>query len=335
MYAAQKVIVVTKTTALEELVERFNTREQASFYIEHMGGQFEEYQDAHDAYQSAVETLRASLPKGVRAHWINRTFLPTYTFDRSDLVVTLGPDGLVVNTAKYLDGQLLVALNPDPARIDGVLLPFHVRDATMAISSAIGWALSGRKVWKDISMARADLNDGQTLLAVNDLFIGQKTHVSARYRLIHDGREEYQSSSGIIISTGAGSTGWYRSVVTGAAGVVESITGVKQVRAARDQYRFDWEAKHLVFSVREPFVSKTSGAEIVHGRIEADAPLEIVSQMPQNGVIFSDGVEEDRLDFNSGRIARIGLADRTLRLVVPGGVSQGGRGSPSQKTGQS
>jgi NAD kinase len=313
MDAAQKVVVVTRTTALEELVERFNTREQARFYIEHMGGRFGEYQGAHDAYQSALEILRTSLPKGVRSHWINRSFLPTYTFDRSDVVVTLGPDGLVVNTAKYLDGQLLVALNPDPSRIDGVLLPFQLRDAT----TAIGLAMSGRKVWKAISMARADLNDGQTLLAVNDLFVGQKTHVSARYRLIHDGREEDQSSSGIIISTGAGSTGWYRSIVTGAAGVVESITGLEQVRGARDQYRFDWEARYLVFSVREPFVSKTSGAEMVHGRIEADAPLEIVSQMPQNGVIFSDGVEEDRLNFNSGTIARIGLADRTLRLVMP------------------
>jgi hypothetical protein len=229
------------------------------------------------------------------------------------VVVTLGPDGLVVNTAKYLDGQLLVALNPDPARIDGVLLPFPVREAT----TAIRLAMSGGKVWKAISMARADLNDGQMLLAVNDLFVGQKTHVSARYRLIHNGREEDQSSSGIIISTGAGSTGWYRSIVTGAAGVIESIIDLKQVRAARAQYRFDWEAKYLVFSVREPFISKTSGAELVHGRIEPGAPLQIVSQMPQNGVIFSDGIEEDRLDFNSGAIARIGLADQTLRLVMP------------------
>jgi hypothetical protein len=39
--------------------------------------------------------------------------------------------------------------------------------------------------------------------------------------------------------------------------------------------------------------------------------------MPQNGVIFSDGVEEDRLDFNSGAVAMIGLAERTLHLVVP------------------
>ena len=64
-------------------------------------------------------------------------------------------------------------------------------------------------------------------------------------------------------------------------------------------------------------MSKTSGAKIVHGTITKDHPLEIVSQMPQNGVIFSDGIEHDRIDFNSGAIARIGLADQTLSLVVP------------------
>jgi len=67
----------------------------------------------------------------------------------------------------------------------------------------------------------------------------------------------------------------------------------------------------------ELFMSKTSGAEIVHGTIAEDQPLKIVSKMPQNGVIFSDGIEEDRLDFNSGAIAEISLANRTLSLVVP------------------
>jgi hypothetical protein len=85
----------------------------------------------------------------------------------------------------------------------------------------------------------------------------------------------------------------------------------------KDRYRIPWDARVLVFSVREPFISKTSGAEIIHGRIGSDRPLEVVSRMPQNGVIFSDGVEEDRLDFNTGAIARIGLAARTLRLVMP------------------
>src|SRR5262249_2093630 len=147
---------------------------------------------------------------------------------------------------------------------------------------------------------------------------GQKTHVSARYLLRHEGREEDQSSSGIIVSTGAGSTGWLRSVLTGAAGVVEAFVPSPELNSVRERYRFNWEAARLVFSVREPFVSKVSSAGIVFGRIEPGQPLEVVSQMPQNGVIFSDGVEEDNLAFNSGAIARIGVAERKLHLVVPG-----------------
>jgi len=166
-------------------------------------------------------------------------------------------------------------------------------------------------------MAQVVLNDGQRLLAVNDLFVGARTHVSARYRLHYKGQEEEQSSSGLIISTGAGSTGWYRSNLAGAAGIVGAYVPSPKVRAVKDRFAIPWENRSLVFSVREPFVSKTSGAEIVHGTITEDQPLEVISQMPQNGVIFSDGIEDDRLEFNSGAIALIGLADRTLSLVVP------------------
>lgn len=137
MAAPEKLVIVTRRTALEELVERFNTRDQARFYIEHMGGRFDDYQAAHDAYRQAVSYLRANLPRGVRCHWIDRSFLPTYTFGESDLVVILGQDGLVVNAAKYLSGQAVVALNPDPSRIDGILLPFAYPDAARAIASAM------------------------------------------------------------------------------------------------------------------------------------------------------------------------------------------------------
>jgi NAD kinase len=317
-----KVVVVTRKTALQELVERFNTRDQARFYIEHMGGRFDDYQDAHDAYQAAVESVRGAMPGRVRSQWIDRSFLPTFDFEGASLVVVLGQDGLVVNAAKYLDDQFVVALNPDPERIDGVLLPFSYLDAPAAIERGLA---AGKGTWRDVTMARAELNDGQSLLAVNDLFVGRKTHASARYRIRFCGREEDQSSSGIIVSTGAGSTGWHRSILTGVAGIVAAYIGTghaTEVEYVGNHYCFDWEARHLVFHVREPFISKTSGAELVHGRIDRETPLEVVSHMPQNGVIFSDGVEEDHLDFNSGAIARIGLADRTLRLIVPEGSAR-------------
>ena len=331
----EKVIVVTRKTALEELVERHNTREQARFYVAKMArmrsapssaadgdqsvqagqpvaGDFPEYEQAHETYRRALETVRAALPPGTRSQFIERSFLPNFVFGENDLVVVLGQDGLVVNTAKYLNQQPLIALNPDPAHIDGVLIPF---DANLA-PPVFQRVLAGHFACKQIRMAKAELNDGQSLYAVNDLFIGQRTHQSARYRLELEGWGEDQSSSGIIISTGAGSTGWFRSILTGAAETVTALTGMAEARAARDAYRFDWEADYLRFSVREPFVSRTTDANLVAGAILKDQRLDVISQMPQNGVIFSDGIEEDYLAFNSGAIATIRLAEKRVNLVT-------------------
>jgi hypothetical protein len=307
----EKIVLITRKTALEELVERFNTRDQARFYIGHMGGDFADYEAAHHAYHAAFDLLRESLPEGTRMQVVERAFLPTFTFGPEDLVVTLGPDGLVVNTAKYLRDQPLLAVNPDPTRIDGILNLAPPGLAPWALQNAVAGLLPVQPV----SMARAELNDGQTLYAVNDLFIGQRTHVSARYVLRLGDQAEPQSSSGILVSTGAGSTGWFRSVLTGAAGVVESFQEGVDVSPLREEYRFEWGAEYLYFSVREPFISRASAASLVFGRVEAGVPLEVESRMPQNGVIFSDGVEADYLEFNSGAVARISLADRKLRLL--------------------
>ena len=63
-----------------------------------------------------------------RVHVVDRGFLTNYVFGARDVVVALGQDGLVANVLKYLDGQPVIGVNPDPARWDGVLLPFAVGD---------------------------------------------------------------------------------------------------------------------------------------------------------------------------------------------------------------
>ena len=45
--------------------------------------------------------------------------------------------------------------------------------------------------------------------------------------------------------------------------------------------------------------------------------MEIESMTSESGVIFSDGIEVDALEFNAGTIAAIGVATRKARLVVP------------------
>jgi NAD kinase len=314
----EKIVVVTRKTSLEELVERHNSREQARFYVEARGATFADYEAEHDSYQRALETLRralaTALPPGVRVQWIERDFLPQFVFGERDLVVALGPDGLVVNIAKYLETQVLVAFNPDPARYDGVLLPFAVWLAEPVLRRAS----RGQGTVSRLTMARCVLNDGQEMLALNDLFLGRRGHASARYGLKLNGQSENQSSSGLIVSTGAGSTGWLRSIVTGAARVMQGFgdADVSPDEENGERARFGWDEERLQFSVREPFVSKTSGAELVWGRIEAGQHLEITSQIPQDGAIFSDGIESDFLEWNIGSIARVEVAGRKLHLLT-------------------
>jgi hypothetical protein len=307
----EKIVLVTRKTRLEGLIERFNTLGQARFYLEHSGGDFELYQREHDVYYAALSTLRAQLQEIIKVQEIERELLPNFLFTETNIVVTIGIDGLVANTAKYLSGQPLVAVNPDPAHIDGVLLPFDVQNAVLATKNLLKNQMKVRK----ISMADVRLNDGQTLLAFNDFFVGVKSHVSARYSVEINGQQERQSSSGIIVSTGVGSTGWLSSTFNMANGILGSSLP-KEKNGHAQPSRFDWESEKLAFVVREPFVSKTSSAGLVFGYITPKSPLVVRSEIPEGGVIFSDGVESDFLSFNSGAIATISLADKKTNLVV-------------------
>ncbi len=302
-----KIVLVTRKTRLEELIERFNTQAQAKFYIEHAGGDFSAYVAEHAAYQHSLDTVRRSMETGLKIQVMDRTLVPTYVFSKEDLIITLGQDGLVANTAKYVSGQPILAVNPDAERFDGVLLPFQPSD----LRGNLERTLAGKARVRTVTLAEATLKDGQRLLAFNDLFIGASTHVSARYRIQYGGRRENHSSSGIIVSTGAGSTGWLSSIFNETSGILSFLGG-----APVSPVRMEWEDQRLFFVVREPFVSRHSQAAIVAGAVLANAPLAVESQMPAGGIIFSDGMETDHLDFNSGAIANIGIAPEQANLVV-------------------
>ena len=298
----ERIVVVTRRTRLERLVERFGTRPQAKFYLEHAGGDFGDYVREDDAYRAALSAVRREMKLGLKLQFIDRSLAPTFLFTEKDLVVAVGQDGLVANTAKYAGGQPIVGVNPDPERFDGILVPFRASEAAAVVRGA----LDGAARVREVTLAEARLEDGQRLLAFNDLFIGAATHVSARYRIRFNGTSEPHSSSGVIVSTGAGSTGWLSSVFN----MVAAIAG------AGAALRMEWEDPRLAFVVREPFVSKHSRAGLVTGMLKPGEELVLESLMPSGGVIFSDGVEMDALAFTSGAVAHIRAAGQRARLVA-------------------
>ena len=366
-----RIVVVTRETRLEKVLVAQNTVSQAKFYISSLGGDFNEYKAEHDQYGQSVQEARHGFEGLGNIQQLDRRYLPNFIFAPSDIVVVIGQDGLVANTLKYLDGQPLIGVNPDKSRWDGVLLPFEPKDAAKIVAETI----AGKRKIEEVVMARVKLQNGQELLAVNDFFIGQRTHTSAQYLIKYAGLKEPQCSSGIIVSTGLGSTGWMKSIISGASRINASVIGrpygqkqeadylteveedipateeimvaapISKQASRKDELRTikiddfarakklsgkkktfgpselskvvgKWSSTELIFAVREPFPSKSTGTNLVFGTIAPNEPLRVESLMGENGVIFSDGIESDFLAFNSGTEAVIGLADKRGLMVV-------------------
>ncbi|PIE86346.1 MAG: sugar kinase [Bacteroidia bacterium] len=299
-------IIVKNKTRLESLIERFNTKAQAKFYIENLGGNFDDYEIEHENFHNSLISLQTQLSSVIKNKTVERVYLPSFIFSEKNLIVVIGQDGLVANTAKYSKGCPIIAVNPDKERYDGVLLPFDTSDFIVGVENV----LSNRYQSKITPFAEAKLNDGQRLLAFNDLFIGASSHISTRYKISYNQNTEEHSSSGIIVSTPAGSTGWLSSIFNMAYGVTSMFE--KNLNPKRLKLKDD----ELVFAVREPFQSIKTQTGITIGVIKKQNHLTIESLMPTGGVIFSDGIEKDFLKFNSGSIATIGIAPETAKIVI-------------------
>ncbi len=305
----ENVIIVIGKTRLEQLIDRFNTKAQAKFYIEHSGGDFEEYESEHETFRKSLDFVLKTSSKHAKMKLIERKFLPNFIFSERDVVVALGQDGLVANAAKYVGGLPLIGVNPDLKRNDGILLPFSRETYEPGLVSVLENHFSS----KHVTMAQASTSDGQVLLAFNDLFIGPASHTSARYKISYGTTSETQSSSGLIVSTGAGSTGWLSSVVNMSNG----IHSIFQHTTNTVKLKMSWEEDRLAFVVREPFLSNHSQISLTAGFITPKQKLSLESNMPYNGVIFSDGIESDFLHFNAGCRVEITLAKQKATIVQP------------------
>ena len=290
----QRVVILTRPSAKQAFVQRYGSEGQTRFVMAQSAKGMADFKKAEveDTAQSrAVARIRKAMPSNVKLAEIDRQMVAQFLFEPHDLVVAVGQDGLVANVGKYLEGQPVAGVNPDPQTIDGSLLAFNV-DTFVA---ALPQVLNDRRPMREATLAEAQTSDRQVLRGLNEIFVGVQTHQSARYRIRHGANDEVQSSSGLIVSTGTGSTGW-----------LKSLRGAEAV--------FDPAADELHFVVREAWPGRGFAASLIEGRVTRDQPLLIESRM--EGTIFADGIEADAVRFDAGLSVTIAPAERRVRLVV-------------------
>lgn len=291
-----RVVVVTRKTEYELLLGRHATRGQAEFFLSSRQQSLATIEARHENFESALNHVMNVIPTDWRRNRVTREDLDRFLFEPQDLVIVVGQDGLVANVAKYLNQQPVIGVNPDMNLYDGILTPF----APNQIGKIIKSAMQREMQTQSRAMVQAILDDKQTLLALNEVFLGHRSHQSAGYVIQMDNSKEHHSSSGLIVFSGTGATGWAHSIH----------------RERNDQLNLPKpEDNRLTFYVREAFPSVKTGTSMTSGNIEKQKSLFITSKMNDGGIIFGDGIESDYLEFNWGRQVEITLADRTLELV--------------------
>jgi len=301
-----RVVVVTKPSRMDELVTEHLTEGMAAFVLESHGGSIEPYREEDAIYKAAVAEIMRQIPNDLSVAITSREELPNFLFRDQDLIIVCGPDGLFVNLAKYVGNQPVLTVNPDPRRIAGVLMLFAPHETSTMIARV---QKEEHKVER-LPFVKASIDDDRVIWGINDIFIGRKDQVSARYEISFGGFKERQSSSGIIVATGIGGQAWIRSIATMVAGIVGNRTPHKlsALPVATDN--------ELTFVVREPFPSPGLGTHIVTGRVVPGRPLVVTSEMPDGGCIFSDGIVERSAEWSAGSKVTVSVGDRYIQRII-------------------
>ena len=295
MISVPRAVVVTRCTPYEALLQRHATRGQAAFFLSERGQEIEPVEQAHIRQMWAVSEVKKAIPDTWRRTHVDREDLDRFLFEPDDVLIAVGQDGLVANMAKYLEGQPVIGINPMPDLFDGIL----VRHPPGAAEHLMVATAKGNVSVESRTMVQAGLDDGQRLLALNEIFVGHRSHQSARYRLSFGQQEERHSSSGLIVASGTGATGWAKSIR-------RSRREKVQLPKPRD--------RKLAFLVPEAFPSRATGVDLTSGSVSKNRPLKIVSEMDEGGVIFGDGIEDDFLDFGWGQEVVLSVAEHVLSL---------------------
>lgn len=292
----RRLVILERASEFNELIAEHGTRGQAQFVLRARGTDLAEIERRHTEAAAARAKVIAAAPQGWKVAPLLREDLDRFLFRETDVVVALGQDGLVANLAAYLTGQPVIGVNNAPDLVPGVLASHE----PPAVADLLADTAADRATVQARTMVEGRIEDGQRCVGLNEVFFGHATHQSAKYEIEAAGITEFQSSSGLIVATGTGGTGWAASL---------------NLERGQPLTLPDPLERRLAWFVREPWPSRFTGSTLVYGEL-TDDPLGVTCRLGAGAVVFSDGIENDALIVSYGQHVDFAVAPDTLNTVV-------------------
>jgi NAD+ kinase len=251
---------------------------------------------AHDEHHRTVETVRKVLAqRGVTAKEFLTSRLATAGAKRrlakADFIITVGGDGTALNSSHYIREGRLLAVNSAPKDSIGHFC-FANRSS---FAEKLDQILSSRL--RTTKLARLEVALDDTIvseLALNDVLV---THdcpaATTRYIIEIGANAEEHRSSGLWVSTAAGSTAGIKSA------------GGRMLRLG---------SRHMQYLIRELYRERGKSYALRRGLLEEEEEIIVASKMPE-GMLYIDGARTS-YRFPFGMRARIRIAEQSLNIYL-------------------
>lgn len=300
MLDLKRILIVVKRTKWERDVIRYGSERTTKKIYARQRHDGARIISSHDRQWQNLHTFRDQLKD---ARFIYRAELPFVDQREFDLLVSFGGDNHFVYVSHYAGQKPLMGINSDPETSRGALLLFDP-DSAAAYLGKHSVDNVTTEAWSRISgqILHADGRRMQTGAATSEITVRSKFHdYVSRYQIGIDSKDwEEQKCSGLLLSTGAGSTGWYRNchpfdMQTDAPFPKDSpfFRGIAREMSQTNRDRYRHAMAHI-----------SSGAE-----------LNVISEM--DGEITVDADPERTFDFAPGSYAAFKLDANPLKIVVP------------------
>jgi NAD+ kinase len=207
-------------------------------------------------------------------------------FKDKDLIVSVGGDGTMLSASHFIEEQLTLGVNSNPEKSEGALTSVSLKSLGKKLEKIIEKKFKVKKYTREHVRIFKQSSCIFCEYALNEVYIGNiNPHHPSNYTIYFNKKSDTQRSSGILISTGTGSTAWYK---------------------AMGCWPFKRTKKQLRFVIREPFSGKIHRIKIRKGKVNNKEKLSIVNQMG-HGLLAIDSIRTYRLHPNDRVEISLGL----------------------------